>query len=232
MLKILDFPILGYKKAWEIQKILHWYRVNDIIPDTLLLLEHFPVITLGKFGKEENLLLTKERLKILNIEFFRTDRGGDITYHGPGQLIGYFIFKIDSIRKLIFSIEMSIVELLKNYKINSEIIDKYPGVWVGDKKICAIGMTVKKKVSYHGFALNVNNDLTPFSYIIPCGLKNKGVTSIYNEIKIPLSIKRIKGDFINIFTQVYGVLDFHIIELYDDKIEEVSERLLEVLKSP
>jgi lipoyl(octanoyl) transferase len=127
---------------------------------------------------------------------------------------------------------MSIVELLKNYKINSEIIDKYPGVWVGDKKICAIGMTVKKKVSYHGFALNVNNDLTPFSYIIPCGLKNKGVTSIYNEIKIPLSIKRIKGDFINIFTQVYGVLDFHIIELYDDKIEEVSERLLEVLKSP
>lgn len=231
-LRVLDFPRIDYKKAWNLQKHLHSLRVEDKIPDTLLLLEHFPVITLGKFGKEENLLKSEEELKNLGIDFYRIERGGDITYHGPGQLIGYVIFKIKSVKKLVLDIEESIKDLLKIYEIDSQILEKYPGVWVGDKKICALGIAVKNRVSFHGFALNVNNNLTPFSYIIPCGLKGKGVTSIYEEIKILLPLRRVKEDFIKIFSQKYGFSDFDIIELSDDMVDQNLEELLEVLKLP
>ncbi|MGB9857873.1 MAG: lipoyl(octanoyl) transferase LipB [Dictyoglomaceae bacterium] len=231
-LKVLDLPCIDYKKAWNFQRSLHFYRVREIIPDTLLLLEHFPVITLGRFGKEENLLKSREELEKLNIDFYKVERGGDITYHGPGQLVGYFIFKINSVKKLVLTIEKSIQKLLKNYGIETQILEKYPGVWIGDKKICAFGIAVKNKVSFHGFALNVNNDLTPFSYIVPCGLKDKGVTSIYEEIKIPLPLKRVKRDFVRIFSQEYGFSNFSIIGISDDKVDQNLEELVEVLKSP
>ncbi|MEN2983530.1 MAG: lipoyl(octanoyl) transferase LipB [Dictyoglomaceae bacterium] len=232
ILKVLDLPCLEYRKAWDLQKFLHSYRLKDCIPDVLILLEHPPVITLGRFGKLENLLKPREELKSLKIDFYRIERGGDITYHGPGQLIGYFIFKIKSIKKLIFSVEESIQKLLKKYGINSQILEKYPGVWIEDKKICSIGMTVRKGVSFHGFALNITNDLTPFSYIIPCGLKDKKITSIYEETKISLPLRKVKRDFVEIFFQVYGFENFVIIDTFDDKVDQNLEKLLEVLKSP
>lgn len=232
ILKVLDLQCLEFKKAWDLQRFLHFYRVRDNIPDTLILLEHFPVITLGRFGKLENLLKSKEELKRLKIDFYKIERGGDITYHGPGQLVGYFIFKIQSVKKLIFSIEESIQKLLKNYGIDAKILEKYPGVWIEDKKICSIGMAVKERVSFHGFALNINNDLIPFSYIIPCGLKNKKVTSIYEETKTYFSLKKVKRDFIEIFSKTYSFEKFDIIEIFDDKVDQNLEKLLEVLKSP
>ncbi len=232
ILKVLNLACLDYKKAWDLQKFLNFHRAKDNISDTLILLEHFPVITLGRFGKIENLLKSKEELKRLNIDFYRVERGGDITYHGPGQLVGYFIFKISSIKKIILTIEESIQKLLKKYGIESQILEKYIGIWVGDKKICSIGMAVKEKVSLHGFALNVNNDLTPFSYIIPCGLKDKKVTSIYEEIKTPFPLKKIKIDFIEIFSKNYGFDKFDIIDIFDDKVLQNLEKLLGVLISP
>lgn len=232
ILKVLNLACLDYKKAWDLQKFLNFHRTKDNIPDTLILLEHFPVITLGRFGKIENLLKSKEELKRLNIDFYIVERGGDVTYHGPGQLVGYFIFKISSIKKIVLTIENSIQELLKIYGIESQILEKYTGVWVGDKKICSIGMAVKERVSLHGFALNVNNDLTPFSYIIPCGLKDKKVTSIYEEIKIPFPLKKIKIDFIEIFSKNYSFYKFDIIDIFDDKVVQNLEKLLEVLISP
>ncbi|MCX7941630.1 MAG: lipoyl(octanoyl) transferase LipB [Dictyoglomaceae bacterium] len=232
ILKVLDLPCLNFKKAWDLQKFLHSYRAKEYIPDILILLEHFPVITLGRFGKLENLLKSKDELEKLNIDFYRIERGGDITYHGPGQLVGYLIFKIKSVRKLLLSIEESIQKLLKNYGIEAQILEKYPGIWVGDKKICSIGMAVKERVSLHGFALNINNNLIPFSYIIPCGLKDKKVTSIYEEIKISLPLKRVKRDFIEIFSKDYGFEKIYIIEVFDDKVDQNLEKLLEVLKSP
>ncbi len=232
ILKVLNLPCLDYKKAWDLQKFLHFHRVKDNIPDTLILLEHFPVITLGRFGKIENLLKSEEELKRLNIDFYRIERGGDITYHGPGQLVGYFIFRIYSIKKLILTIEESIQKLLKNYRIESQILEKYIGVWVEDRKICSIGIAVKERVSLHGFALNVNNDLTPFSYIIPCGLKDKKVTSIYEETKIYLPLKKMKINFTEIFSKTYSFDKFDIIDIFDDKVDQNLERLLEVLKSP
>ncbi|MCX7941591.1 MAG: lipoyl(octanoyl) transferase LipB [Dictyoglomaceae bacterium] len=232
ILKVLDLPCLEYRKAWDLQKFLHSYRVKECIPDVLILLEHPPVITLGRFGKLENLLKSREELERLKIDFYKIERGGDITYHGPGQLIGYFIFKIKSIKKLIFSVEESIQKLLKKYGINSQILEKYPGVWIEDKKICSIGMTVRAGVSFHGFALNITNDLTPFSYIIPCGLKDKKITSIYEETKISLPLIKVKKDFVEIFFQIYGFENFVIIDTFDDKVDQNLEKLLEVLKSP
>ncbi len=178
-LLVIDFrEKIKYEDAWDLQKKLHDLRVKDTIYDTLILLEHFPVITLGKFGDEKNLLKTKEELESMGIDFIRVDRGGDITYHGPSQLVGYFIFKVDGVKNFVLKIEKSIINVLHEYGIEAKESIEYPGVWVEDRKITAIGIAIKKRVSYHGFALNVNNDLAPFSYIIPCGLKDKKVTSI------------------------------------------------------
>lgn len=232
MLKILDLPCVKYKKAWALQLYLHSLRKEDKIPDVLILLEHHPVITLGRFGKEENLLKSIEELNRLGIDFYRIERGGDITYHGPGQLVGYFIFKINKVKEFIYKIERSIQELLRKYGINSEIIKEYPGVWVGNRKICAIGLAVKNHVSLHGFALNVNNDLQPFSYIIPCGLKDKEVTSMLKELKIPLHLHEVKRDFINAFTTVFGFEEFQVIKISEEMIDQNPDKLLEVLLSP
>jgi len=192
-LLVIDFrEKIKYEDAWDLQKKLHDLRVKDTIYDTLILLEHFPVITLGKFGDEKNLLKTKEELESMGIDFIRVDRGGDITYHGPSQLVGYFIFKVDGVKNFILKIEKSIINVLHEYGIEAKESIEYPGVWVEDRKITAIGIAIKKRVSYHGFALNVNNDLAPFSYIIPCGLKDKKVTSILKEANFSPPMEDVK----------------------------------------
>jgi lipoyl(octanoyl) transferase len=227
-LVILNLPKVRYLDAWELQRKLHSLRVENQIPDTLILLEHYPVITLGKFGKEENLLKTEDELNDLGIEYFHVDRGGDITYHGPGQLVGYFIFRVEGVKNFIFKIENALIKLLAEYGIESGIDIKNPGVWVGNKKIAAIGVAIKKRVSYHGFALNVNNDLTPFSFIIPCGLKDKEVTSIKEETHQDVNFEYLKYKIGLFFFKEFNFSNYRIINFSSYMEDSILEELLEV----
>ncbi len=174
-----------YRDAWDIQKRLHTLRVRGAIPDTLWLLEHDPVITLGRKGHDENIIVSFDFLKEKGIDIFRVERGGDVTYHGPGQLMGYMFFHIgglDGVRPFVRKIERAISEALMEIGIESETREGYTGVWVGNDKICAIGVAVKDWVTFHGFALYVNPIEEHFQYIVPCGLKGKGITSIFRQV--------------------------------------------------
>ncbi len=174
---------MDYEKALELQYTLQERRMNNEMDDTLLLLEHPPVITLGTRGKSDNIYLSEEELKLLGIKVVKVNRGGDVTYHGPGQIVGYPIFGLNGfgkdIRWFVYRLEKFIIELLKEeFEIDAYRDEgRFTGVWVGDKKIMAIGIAVRRWVTMHGFAFNVNTDLSHFAWINPCGL-NKGVVSL------------------------------------------------------
>ena len=175
---ILDLGKSHYTDAWELQKKLQSQRISGQIDDQLLLVEHFPVYTLGKNTPKEH-LLTKESD---NISIIQTDRGGDITFHGPGQLVGYPILDLNQYRRSITwymrELEQLIIDVLKEYDINAERKKGLTGVWVKGKKIAALGVRISKWVTMHGFSLNINPDLKYYQGIIPCGIKDYGVTSM------------------------------------------------------
>jgi lipoyl(octanoyl) transferase len=182
-LNIVNLGLIPYDEALDIQYKLLEKRKNDEIDNTLLLLEHPPVLTLGTRGEYQNIYLPTEELKRQGVEIFEVNRGGDVTYHGPGQIVGYPIIDLRDVGKdtriFIQKIEQSIINLLqKEYGIHAYgETDKYTGVWVNDKKITAIGIAVRKWITMHGFAFNVNTNLDHFKWINPCGL-SKGVTSV------------------------------------------------------
>jgi lipoyl(octanoyl) transferase len=183
VLNYVDLGLIEYGYALEIQYKLHQKRQAGEIEDTLLLLEHEPVLTLGTRGDYSNIYLPKELLEKQGIEIFEVNRGGDVTYHGPGQIVGYAIMDIKALggdlKEFVHKMEQSIIGLLKDkYAIDAYREEKkYTGVWVDDKKIAAIGIEAKKWVSMHGFAFNVNTNLEHFKLINPCGL-SKEVTSV------------------------------------------------------
>jgi lipoyl(octanoyl) transferase len=170
-----------YGTALELQRQLIAERQQGLIPDQLLLLEHPHVITLGRNGKAANLLASDEVLSRAGIAFYPTDRGGDVTYHGPGQLVGYPIIDLREWQRdvgaYVRAVEQAIIDTLADYGISAGRIPKLTGVWVGDSKIAAIGVHISRWVTSHGFALNVSTDLSYFQYIVPCGL-SKPVTSM------------------------------------------------------
>lgn len=172
---------LDYGSAWSLQKQLVAERQAGLIGDQLLLVEHPHVITLGRNGHEENLLAGPEILSRAGISFYRTDRGGDITYHGIGQLVGYPILDLREWKRdvgaYMRAIEQVLIDMLADFGIAGGRIPKLTGVWVGERKIAAIGVHISRWVTSHGFALNVSTDLTYFQYIVPCGL-TKPVTSM------------------------------------------------------
>ena len=175
---ILDLGKSHYNDAWKLQKRLQSQRISGQIDDQLLLVEHFPVYTLGKNTPREH-LLTKESD---NISIIQTDRGGDITFHGPGQLVGYPILDLNQYKRSITwymrELEQLIIDVLKEYDINAERKKGLTGVWVKGKKIAALGVRISKCVTMHGFSLNINPDLKYYQGIIPCGIKDYGVTSM------------------------------------------------------
>lgn len=194
--------ILSYSKAHEIQIKLHSLRSEDRIPDTLIFVEHSHVLTRGRAGREDNLLASREFLAAKGVEIFDVERGGDYTYHGPGQLVGYPIFRLDrglaDIRWFIGALEGVIKAGLSDFGIEtkgSQEMEKGSpvGVWAGDNKLAALGIAVKNKVSFHGFALNVNTDLAMFGLIIPCGLADKGVTSMKNILGREIPMDQVKA---------------------------------------
>lgn len=191
---VSDLGLLSYNQAWELQKRLALKVQAGGIPEILLLLEHPHVFTLGRHGKKENVLLHPEELRKRGIEFFQVDRGGDVTYHGPGQLVAYFLFLLakSGVRLFVHTLEKMIQEVLAEFGIEGELREGKAGVWVKDRKICSIGIAVHDGVSQHGLALNVNTDLSFFSLIHPCGDPGLLLTSIAQEINRPLSMSEVK----------------------------------------
>ncbi len=172
---------MPYGDAWSLQRAVLAARQADQIPDTILLVEHPPVVTVGRAGRTSNVLVPRELLDARRIEFYEVERGGDVTYHGPGQLVGYPILNLrtldEDVVRYVRLLEAALITALGRWEISGERVRGYPGVWVGGAKVAAVGVAVKRKVTMHGFALNVDPDLSHFELINPCGL-GKPVTSI------------------------------------------------------
>lgn len=206
-MNVVDLRKRDYREVWDVQKIVHQKRVNREIDDTLILVEHNPVVTMGKSGKEKNLLFPPGLLKEKGVAYYRIERGGDVTYHGPGQLVGYPIFNIKEglagIKPFIEKMEEAIILILDDFGIKAEKREKMVGVWTATGKICSIGIAVKRWVSFHGFALNVNTDLTYFDLIVPCGLKNITMTSMQRILKRTVPLDEVKRSVIEKFCRVF-----------------------------
>lgn len=188
-LKFKNIGLKPYAEALNVQQEVH-QTIIDGDPDTLIVCEHPHVYTFGKSADRNNLLIDSDFLKTIDAEVYETDRGGDITYHGPGQLVGYPIINLRKhgigVKKYVETLEVSIIKTLKSFNILAYQIEGLTGIWVGaqgvvKRKIGAIGIRVRNGVSMHGFALNVTTDLSYFDHIVPCGIANKEVTSIHQE---------------------------------------------------
>ena len=184
-LEVRDLGRVPYGEALELQRTLAEDRIAGRIPDTLLLLEHPPVITLGRGTRQSSLPIDPEALKRRGVEVFEIERGGDVTYHGPGQLVGYPIVDLQQHRPdlhwYLRRLEDVLISSLAGFGIPAERREKYTGVWTRGRKIASIGIHVRQWVTWHGFALNVTTDLSPFSLIVPCGIPDVVMTSIEAE---------------------------------------------------
>lgn len=208
-----DIGIMAYKEAWGYQEklfneitamkraLLSDENSGKTTPNYLIFCEHPHVYTLGKSGSANNLLLNQIQLQAKDASFFHIDRGGDITYHGPGQIVGYPILNLEyfvtGVRDYIYKLEESVILLLRDFGIASERLEGATGVWLETgtprvRKICAIGVRTSRWVSMHGFAFNVNTDLAYFSYINPCGFTDKAVTSMEKEMGAEQNMSEIK----------------------------------------
>ncbi len=196
---------MGYSPALELQTRLVRQRKEGAIPDQLLLVEHPHVITLGRNGRMENVLAGEDVLRRSGIEFHPTDRGGDVTYHGPGQLVGYPIMDLREWRREVVgyvrAVEQVLIDALGEFGIAAGRVPKLTGVWVEGKKIAAIGVHISRWVTSHGFALNVNTDLSYFHYIVPCGL-TKPVTSMA-ELGVSVPVARVSESVARHFGRVF-----------------------------
>ena len=224
-IKFIDLGQMDYKDAWdyqqnlfdeiiEIKKKNRQNNTNNVTPNYFIFVEHPHVYTLGKSGNISNLLIDENQLKNKNASFYKINRGGDITYHGPGQIVCYPILDLENfftdIHKYLRFLEETVILALENYGIKGERNNGKTGVWVDvntpfPRKICAMGVRASRWVTMHGFALNVNVDLDYFNNIVPCGLTNNIVTSIYNEIKdYDLAINDVKSDLKECFSKTFN----------------------------
>ncbi len=203
----IDLGRRDYKDVWDMQKMLHEKRVAGDIRDTLLLVEHDHVITMGKSGKEKNVLVPMKLLAEKGVAYYEIERGGDVTYHGPGQLVGYPVFNIKEhligIKPFIEKLQSVVVGALAAFGIKAHARDKMIGVWTARGKICSIGVAVKRWVSFHGFALNVNTDLTYFNMINPCGLHDVRMTSMRAVTGGDIDMGDVKKHVVEQFTRVF-----------------------------
>jgi len=205
-LNLLDLGLREYKEVWLLQEKLVKKRIGGEVEDTLILVEHLPVITLGKQAKKEEILVSPEYLSKKGITVLSIDRGGKITFHGPGQLVTYPILNLALIKKdihwYIRNLERVIIKLLARLEVEGEYKRGYTGVWVGEEKIASIGIGVKKWITYHGLALNVTTNLSYFSLINSCGL-DKRITSIAEILSSPVEMGRVKTILVDSFCEVF-----------------------------
>ena len=204
---VYQLGLIGYSEACHLQRELLHKRLDGTIGDVLLLLEHPPTITIGKSGKLDNVLISQEQLAENGISLFFIDRGGDVTYHGPGQLVGYPIIDLRGRRRdlhqYVHDLEEVIIRTLSDFSINTRRDGNHPGVWVRGREIAAIGLRVIRWISMHGFALNVNTNLDQFRFINPCGLSNGKATSIsqilHRNIPMEVVTERLLAHFSQVF---------------------------------
>lgn len=207
-----------YKQTWDYQEELLQQKIkakqeNLNQPDYLLFVEHNPVYTLGKNGKEKNLLINDQMLAARGIEFFHINRGGDITFHGPEQLVGYPVLDLDNYKTdlgwYLRSLEEVIILTIGEYGLKGERSKGETGVWLDaaikgkERKICAMGIRCSRWITMHGFALNVNVDLNYFNFITPCGIQDKQVTSMQKELGYAVDMKEVKAKLVKNFEQVF-----------------------------
>jgi lipoyl(octanoyl) transferase len=202
VLHVTDLGRLGYMDAWQVQREVHDRVVAGSQPPTLLLVEHEPVITLGRRGNSKHILADQETLNYMGIDVVESDRGGDVTYHGPGQIVVYPILRMADIKKNVSSymryLEQAVIDTLAIFDISAQRDHCATGVWVGSEKICAMGVRIRKNVTMHGLALNVSTNLEHFNAIIPCGLVDRPVTSMLQLLgdEAP-SMDHVKGALID-----------------------------------
>jgi len=201
-----DLGRVEYARAWEMQQRLVDLRKQGLIPDQFLIVEHPHVITLGRNGHLDHLLANEEVLRRSGVSFHRTDRGGDITYHGPGQVVGYPIMDLREWKRdvvaYVRAVEQVIIAALDDFGIEAGREAGATGVWVGGGKIAAIGVHISRWITSHGFALNVDTDLSYFQFIVPCGL-TKPVTSM-RELGVAAGRKEVAGRLADHFGRVFG----------------------------
>ncbi len=202
--------LMDYAEGLRIQRDRVRERKAGAIPDTLLLLEHRHVYTLGRNARREHLLAGPEKLRELGAEVFETDRGGDATYHGPGQLVGYAIFDLDRHRRdlswYMRRLEEVLIGVAGDFGLDAGRLSGATGVWVGNEKLAAMGVHVSRWVTSHGFAFNANTDLRYFDWIIPCGLRDKGVTSLRKLLGKPVEMEAVIERVVARFGKVFGLV--------------------------
>jgi len=206
---VLDLGRIGYQEALDIQlRIVERMKATEPDDAVLLLLEHEPVITLGRSASREHLLVSPEELARRGVELHESSRGGDITYHGPGQLVGYPIVRLAAARRdvhrFLRGIEATIISALREFGIEGRRVEGLTGVWVGDAKVAAIGIAFTRWISYHGFALNIATDLDAFRLIVPCGIGDKPVTSMARLLGSPPDWAAVEAAVIGAFLAEFG----------------------------
>lgn len=205
--KIVDWGLVPYQKAWEKQHEIFYAqleRKQTSLPtqeDTIIFCEHPHVYTIGKSGEDSNMLMDATRLSELGATFYHIDRGGDITYHGPGQVVCYPIIDLEryklNVRSYVSLLEECVIEICESYGLHATRMDGARGIWIdangsSARKICAIGVRASRYITMHGLAFNVNTDLKFFDYINPCGFKDKGVTSLEQELGHKVNMEEVK----------------------------------------
>lgn len=226
--EFLDWGRISYKEAWDKQTVLHEevkaIKIGNRRNGTnirqkhyLIFCEHYPVYTLGKSGSMDHLLLDEQQLSANKIEFYKINRGGDITFHGPGQIVAYPIFDLDEmftdVHKYVRFLEETVIQVLESYGITSKRIKDFTGVWLPSnsdqkkRKICAIGVHLSRWVTMHGLAFNVNTNLSYFQNIIPCGIndEDKEVSSMQTELGVPIDCDSVKEKLREKFVDIFDI---------------------------
>lgn len=215
-LYLIDLGRTGFKETWDLQKKLVDYRVNNKIPDTLIVTEHEPVITMGRGTSPKNLLVTRKELEKRGIDLYQIERGGDITYHGPGQVIAYPIVDLTArgrdLHAYLRDLEGVVIQTLKEYGINATAKRGLTGVWTNNHKLAAIGVAVRRWVSYHGLALNVNIDLSYDELINPCGITQFPVGSVASMLGKEVNFDEVR----NLLTEKFAAYFNYEIRKIDD----------------
>ena len=204
-MRIIELGLTKYREGWALQKKL-WKEVVEGKEEAFIILRHFPVITLGKSSHQENILVGEDVLKRKGVEVYQVERGGDVTFHGPGQWVGYPILDLRQrgrdIHLYLRNLEEVILDTLEDYGLEGRRISGMTGVWIGEKKIASIGVSISRWVTYHGFSFNIQPEKEYFNLINPCGL-GKEITSLEEELGIKVDMDEVKERIKDNFTRIY-----------------------------
>jgi len=206
---VYNLGLIDYDKALELQERLLKSRKSGAISDVLLLLQHPSVFTVGRSGTVNDIIADEEVLDKESIQVFRTSRGGEVTYHGPGQLVGYPILHLRenklTVHQYVWNLEEMVIRTLADFGIDGQRVPGRRGVWVGAEKICSLGLRISSEVSMHGFSLNISTDLKYFTYIVPCGITDATITSLSKLLGREVKIEEVEEKLLQRFSQVFDL---------------------------